>query len=95
MYSDWFSRIEILQGRWQHGEKVGCWFSSGPERTLFKWDIYVPLVTKWLSYILIISKPILPSGLLPSGPPANSLYAFFLSHMCYTLHPSHSRSKNY
>jgi len=23
MHSDWFSGIEILQGRWQHGEKGG------------------------------------------------------------------------
>jgi len=23
MHSDWFNGIEILQGRWQHGEKVG------------------------------------------------------------------------
>jgi hypothetical protein len=22
MHSDWFNGIEILQGRWQHGEKV-------------------------------------------------------------------------
>jgi len=23
MHSDWFNGIETLQGRWQHGEKVG------------------------------------------------------------------------
>jgi len=23
MHSDWFSGIKVLQGRWQHGEKVG------------------------------------------------------------------------
>jgi hypothetical protein len=23
VHSDWFNRIEIHQGRWQHGEKVG------------------------------------------------------------------------
>jgi hypothetical protein len=23
MHSDWFNGIEILQGRWQHGDKVG------------------------------------------------------------------------
>jgi len=23
MHSDWFNGIEIPQGRWQHGEKVG------------------------------------------------------------------------
>jgi hypothetical protein len=41
MHSDWFNRIEILQGRWQHGEKVGCCYPSGLEKTLCKWDIYV------------------------------------------------------
>jgi hypothetical protein len=46
MHSDWFSGIEILQGRWQHGEKVGYFYPRGFEKTLFKWDIYVPLVTK-------------------------------------------------
>jgi len=46
MHSDWFNGIEILQGRWQHGEKVGYSYPSGVEKTLFKWDIYVPLVTK-------------------------------------------------
>ena len=48
MHSDWFNGIEILQGRWQHGEKVGYSYPSGLEKTLFKWDIYVPLVTKGL-----------------------------------------------
>jgi hypothetical protein len=48
MHSDWFNGIEILQGRWQNGEKVGYCYSSGLEKTLFKWDIYVPLVTKGL-----------------------------------------------
>jgi len=45
-HSDWFNGIEILQGRWQHGEKVGYCYPSGLEKTLCKWDIYVPLVTK-------------------------------------------------
>jgi hypothetical protein len=41
--------IEILQGRWQHAEKVGHCYPSGlEEKTLCKWDIYVPLVTKGL-----------------------------------------------
>ena len=41
--------IEILQGRWQHGEKVGYCYPSGlEENSLCKWDIYVPLVTKGL-----------------------------------------------
>ena len=48
MHSDWFNGIEILQGRWQHGEKVGYCYPSGLEKILCKWDIYVPLVTKGL-----------------------------------------------
>jgi hypothetical protein len=48
MHSDWFNGIDILQGRWQHGEKVGYCYSSGLEKTLCKWEIYVPLVTKGL-----------------------------------------------
>jgi hypothetical protein len=49
MHSDWFNGIDILQGRWQHGEKVGYWYPSGLEKTLCKWEIYVPLVTKGLN----------------------------------------------
>jgi hypothetical protein len=49
MHSDWFNGIEILQGRWQHGEKVGYCYPSGLEKTLCKWEMYVPLVTKGLS----------------------------------------------
>jgi len=49
MLSDGFNRIERLQGRWQHGEKVGYRYPSGLEKTLCKWDIYVPLVTKGLN----------------------------------------------
>jgi hypothetical protein len=48
MHSGWFNGIEILQGRWQHGEKVGYCYPSGLEKTLCKWGIYVPLVTKGL-----------------------------------------------
>jgi len=48
MHSEWFNGIEILQGRWQHGEKVGYYYPSGLEKTLCKWDIYVPLVRKEL-----------------------------------------------
>jgi hypothetical protein len=40
MHSDWFNGIEVLQGRWQHGEKVGYSYPSGLEKTLCKWDIY-------------------------------------------------------
>jgi hypothetical protein len=48
MHSDWFSGIEILQGRWQHAEKVRYCYPSGLEKTHCKWDTYVPLVTKGL-----------------------------------------------
>ena len=48
VHSDWFNGIEILQGRWQHGEKLGYCYPSGLEMSLCKWDIYVPLVTKGL-----------------------------------------------
>jgi len=40
--------IEILQGWWQHGEKVGYCYPSGLEKTLCKWDIYVLVITKGL-----------------------------------------------
>jgi hypothetical protein len=46
MHSYWFNGIDILQGRWQHGEKVGYCYPSGLEKTLCKWELYVPLVTK-------------------------------------------------
>jgi len=49
MHSDWFNGIEILHGRWQHGEKARYCYPSGLEKSLFKWDIYVPLVTKGLT----------------------------------------------
>jgi hypothetical protein len=39
MHSDWFNGIEILQGRWQHREKVGYCYFSELEETLCKWDI--------------------------------------------------------
>jgi len=53
MHSDWFNGIEILQGRWQHEEKVGYCYPSGLEKTLCKWDIYVLLVTKGLKHMNI------------------------------------------
>jgi hypothetical protein len=53
MHSDWFNGIEILQGRWLHGEKMGYCYPSGLEKTLFKWDIYVPLVTKGLNVLIL------------------------------------------
>jgi hypothetical protein len=37
MHSDWFNGIDILQGKWQHEEKVGYCYPSGLEKTLFKW----------------------------------------------------------
>jgi len=49
MHSDWFNGIEIPQGRWQHGEKVGYCYPSRLKKTLCKWDINVPLVTKGLT----------------------------------------------
>jgi hypothetical protein len=52
MHSDWFNGIDILQGRWQHGEKVGYCYPSGLEKTLCKWDIHVPLVTKGLKGVV-------------------------------------------
>jgi hypothetical protein len=48
MHSEWFNGIDILQVRWQHGEKVGYCYPSGLEKNLCKWEIYVPLVTKEL-----------------------------------------------
>jgi hypothetical protein len=49
MHSDWFSEREILQGRWQHGQKVGHCYHSRLEKTLCKWEIYVLLVKKGLN----------------------------------------------
>jgi len=54
MHSDWFNEIEILQGRWQHGEKVGYSYPSGFGRTFCKWDVYVTMVTKGLTGISVI-----------------------------------------
>jgi hypothetical protein len=51
MHFDWFNGIEILQGRWQHGEKVEYCYPSRLEKTVFKWDVYVPLVMKGLSNV--------------------------------------------
>ena len=49
IHSDWFNGIEILQGKWQHGRRVEYCYPSGLEKTLCKWDVYVPLVTKGLN----------------------------------------------
>jgi hypothetical protein len=51
MHSEWFNGIEILQGRWQRGEKVGYCYPSGLGKTLCKWDTFVPLVTKELNEV--------------------------------------------
>jgi hypothetical protein len=40
MHSDLFDGIEILQGRWQHGEKVGYSYPSGLEKTLCESTMY-------------------------------------------------------
>jgi len=48
MHSDWFHGVEILQGRWQHGEEMGYWYSSGLAKTICKWDRNDLLVTKGL-----------------------------------------------
>jgi hypothetical protein len=39
MHSDWFNGIE------EESEKVGYCYPSRLEKTLCKWDIYVPLVS--------------------------------------------------
>jgi hypothetical protein len=44
-----FNGIQILKGRWQHGETIQYCYPSGLIKTLCKWDIYVPLVTKELT----------------------------------------------
>jgi hypothetical protein len=49
MHSDWFNGIEVLQSRWQHGEREGYCYPSGLEKTLCKWEVYVLLVTKGLN----------------------------------------------
>jgi hypothetical protein len=54
MHSDWFNGIEIPQGRWQHGEKAGYCYPRRLEKTLYKWDIHVPLVTKGLKGRMVI-----------------------------------------
>jgi hypothetical protein len=53
MHSDWFNGIDILQGRCQHGEKVGYSYPNELEKTLCKWEVYVPLVTKGLKYFAV------------------------------------------
>jgi hypothetical protein len=48
--------IDILQGRRQHGEKVGYCYPRRLEKTLCKWEVYVPLVTKGLSNYMPVWK---------------------------------------
>jgi hypothetical protein len=57
MHSDWFNGIEILQGRWQHGEKVGYCYPTGLGKTLCKCNIYVSLVTKGIPKHALQYKP--------------------------------------
>jgi hypothetical protein len=35
MHYDWFNGTEILQGRWQHGDKVGYCYPSELQKTLW------------------------------------------------------------
>ena len=49
MHPDCFNGIVILQGRRRRGEEVGYCYPSGLEKTLCKWDTYVPLVMKGLT----------------------------------------------
>jgi hypothetical protein len=50
-----FNGIEILHGRWQHGEKVGYCYPSRIEKTLCKWDTYALLVTIGLTHPLYVT----------------------------------------
>ena len=81
MHPDWFNGIEILQGRWQHGEKVGYCYPSGLEKTLCKWDIYVPLVAKGLILFHHLF-PGLARGIFPSF----CVYVFFASDVVSTVY---------
>jgi len=65
MHSDWLNGKEVLQGRWQHGGKVGYCYPSGLEKTLCNWGIYVSLVTKGL--IKKVTRTSISTG--PSGAP--------------------------
>jgi hypothetical protein len=49
MHYDRFNGIEIL-----HGEKVGYCYPSGLKKTLCKWEVYVPLVTKGLMLVMMV-----------------------------------------
>jgi hypothetical protein len=57
MHSDWFNGIEILQGRWQHGEKVGYCNPSELEKLFVSgtYRVYAPLVTKGLTSCMFTS----------------------------------------
>jgi hypothetical protein len=44
-----YPEVEILQGRWLHGEEVGNWYPNRLEKTICKWDIYFTLVMKGLN----------------------------------------------
>jgi hypothetical protein len=53
IHSEWFDGIDILQGRWQHGEKFGYCYPSGLGKIFSKWDINFQLVTKGLTTIML------------------------------------------
>jgi hypothetical protein len=59
MHSDWFKEIEILQGRWQHGEKVGYCYHSGLEKTLCKWELSALHTASFVQYGCFAGKCIL------------------------------------
>ena len=79
MHSDWFNGIEILQGRWQHGEKVGKLLS---QRT---WkDSFNPLKPELnpICYLLALlgAHPILHVSRIRVNP--------FLTSGTYMSHPA-------
>jgi len=82
MHSDWFNGIEILKGRWQHGEKVGYCYPSRLEKTFCKWDIYI--------YILLVTKGLI-NPLKPKLNPICYLLALLGAH--HFLHVSRIRVK--
>jgi hypothetical protein len=54
MHPNWFHGVELVHGRWQHGG-VEYWCPSRLERTICKWDMYVPLDTEGLTVYYSIS----------------------------------------
>ena len=87
MRSDWFNGIEILQGRWHHGEKVGYSYPSGLEKTLYKWEIHVSLVTKGLTFASLLLL-VIPSGHY-NFPMKDFLCMFHTFLTCKEVRPAH------